>query len=305
MSEIPIWFVGNRNPSITETITTADGTPVDLSSATVTFKMRALNSSTLKVNTGASIVSAPAGTVRYDWAALDVDTAGQYLVWWTVTQGGKTQDLSEALIEFRAHQPATQSAYVELEQFKDTLELTGESFADQDIQSALSSASRVIDRLCGQRFYTTSIDETRYFDATGDRVRVGALQAVTSLAGDPNGDGSFLDTWATTDYTLYPINATLDAIPYQWIYRNPRGHFYFPQGYPGAVRIVGRFGWAAPPAEVTDATTILASRLLRRKREAPFGVVTVGIDVGAVARIASVDPDVRTLLQPYMDAPFA
>jgi hypothetical protein len=40
-------------------------------------------------------------------------------------------------------------------------------------------------------------------------------------------------------------------------------------------------------------------------REAPFGVVSVGVDVGAVARISNVDPDVRTLLQPYMDAPFA
>jgi hypothetical protein len=54
------------------------------------------------------------------------------------------------------------------------------------------------------------------------------------------------------------------------------------------------------PAQVKEATSILAARLIRRMREAPFGVVVVGgIDVGAAARIARVDPDVRFLLEPF------
>jgi hypothetical protein len=219
------------------------------------------------------------------------------------------------------------SVYISTEELKYTLELTGESFADADIDKAVASASRTIDKLCGQRFYTTSVDETRYFEieysgvganaahpftSTGytsgtgsDRIRVGALQSVTSLTSDPNGDGSFADHWTATDYVLDPRNATLDGIPYRWVIRHPRGQFYFPVGYPGAVKIVGKFGWTTPPAEIVAATSMVASRLLRRMREAPFGVVSVGVDVGAVARISNVDPDVRTLLQPYMDAPFA
>src|SRR3954447_6862743 len=98
MSDHLIWFVGNRNPSITETLTYADGTVVDLTGSTVKLKMRAVGSSTLKVSASATVVGAATlGQVRYDWAALDVDTGGFYLVWWEVTTGGKTQDLNEAI----------------------------------------------------------------------------------------------------------------------------------------------------------------------------------------------------------------
>lgn len=172
------------------------------------------------------------------------------------------------------------------------------------------------------------MDETRYFDSVGSsyggapvagigwgyssrsywagRVKVGDLASVTSLKTDPQGDGTFTDTWTlNTDFTLEPYNAVLDGRPYRYITRHPRGHFFLPPGYPRSIQVVGKFGWAVTPPQVIDATTILASRLFRRKREAPFGVVTVGIDVGAVARIARLDPDVMMLLSPFMEAPFA
>jgi hypothetical protein len=37
MSEHPTWVVGNRNPSISETITDEDGAPVNLTGASVAF----------------------------------------------------------------------------------------------------------------------------------------------------------------------------------------------------------------------------------------------------------------------------
>ncbi len=204
--------------------------------------------------------------------------------------------------------------------------MSNETFADNDITSALTAASRAIDELCGRRFYTTASDETRYFTVYGNtyagvpsypgypgygaalaggRIKVGDLISVTSLSTDPSGNGTYTESWAATDYTLEPFNNGLDGKPYRYITRHPLGSFYFPIGYPKAIRVVGRFGWSTPPAQVVDATTILASRLLKRKREAPFGVVTVGIDTGAIARISSVDPDVKFLLQPFMEAPFA
>jgi hypothetical protein len=50
---------------------------------------------------------------------------------------------------------------------------------------------------------------------------------------------------------------------------------------------------------VQEATGLLATKLLRRVREAPFGIVALGIDPAAAMRIAKVDPDVAFLLGPY------
>jgi hypothetical protein len=68
---------------------------------------------------------------------------------------------------------------------------------------------------------------------------------------------------------------------------------------PSSVAVTGQFGWPAVPAQVIEATTILATRLLRRAREAPFGVVGLGID-GAAVRISRFDPDVGFLLDPLV-----
>jgi hypothetical protein len=66
-------------------------------------------------------------------------------------------------------------------------------------------------------------------------------------------------------------------------------------GMPSLV-VTGVFGWPTVPDGVVTATTILATRILRRQREAPFGIVTVGIEQGAVARIGRTDPDVQNAL---------
>ena len=140
MSESLTWQVGNRLPSITENLVYTDGTAVDLSSSTVMFKMREVGSSVLKVNAAATIVAPPtAGNVRYDWAAIDVDTAGTFLVWWQVTTAGKTQDMREAAIVFEAHAPA--NGYVEVEELRSTLEIRETTTADKDVLLAIEAAS--------------------------------------------------------------------------------------------------------------------------------------------------------------------
>jgi hypothetical protein len=59
------------------------------------------------------------------------------------------------------------------------------------------------------------------------------------------------------------------------------------------------------PEDIKTATSILAAKLVRRVREAPFGIVTAGVDQGEAMRISRTDPDVYTLLQPYSRlAPF-
>ena len=308
------WTVNNRNPSITENIT-IDGAPVNLSASTVLFQMRAVGSSTLKVNSAATIVAPPtAGNVRYDWQAVDVDTAATYLEWWRVTTSGKTQDVGEALIKFVQHAPFT-NAYLELEEAKKTLSLDGTSYADLDIETSILAASRAIDNITGRRFYSTTSDEVRYFTAYPDNGKyhyvdgqlvggwgsyldVGDLNAVTTIAVDTNADGTYEQSWVQdTDYRLAPYNAPLDAQPWQQIVLIPAAGRMFPT-YDHAIKVTGKFGWSPPPSAVKVATSLMATRYLRRQREAPLGVVALGPD-GISGRISRIDPDVMDLLTPF------
>jgi hypothetical protein len=220
VSDQPLFWKGNQDPSITETIT-SNGLPVDLTGMSVKFKMRAVNSSTLKVDAAVSNTPDATGVVRYDWSAPDVNTAGQFLMWWEVTDTqGHTQDMSEAVIEFRAHTPLT-NGYVELEQFKSTAELTGSSFADQDIQNAIVSASRWIDYETSTKFWPDTVDQTRYFTANGASVlRIDDLISLTTLTTDTDDNGTFDYTWTVnTDFVLEPKNAVQNGFPYNSIRR--------------------------------------------------------------------------------------
>ena len=206
---------GNRNPSLADTIST-DTTPVDLTSATVTFSMRLRNSATLKVSAAAAVIVTPlAGTVRYDWAAIDVDTAGDYVAWWTVTISGKTQDTPEFTITMLDHVPGT-SRYLTLEEFKKTRNLNGLSFADQDAQVALEAASRGLEDAYGALWTLSAPAATRYYTRLTDReALLGDVISITSIAFDYGigdiGPGTYSTTLASTDYRLLPIFSGLAA----------------------------------------------------------------------------------------------
>lgn len=309
MSAPPLFWVGNVLPAITQTIET-DGLPVDLSGSTVKFKMRPVGSATLKIDADAAFVTdGKDGQVAYAWADEDVDTAGFYLAWWTVDE---SQDVAEAVVEFRTHSPAEQPAYVELEVFKVTANLTGQTYADTDIQTSLLTASRAIDEATDRRFYldpdNTSV---RVYSPTSRFIlQVDDIVDVQAVKIDRGGTGTFSETWTLgQQYVLDPSNAPQDFKPWETIrVRKTNGYHraYLPCS-DDAVQVTGQFGWAEVPSGIKTATTIIAAKLLKRVREAPFGIVfSTGLDSTAAVRIAKTDPDVAPILVQYTrHRPFA
>jgi hypothetical protein len=243
------------------------------------------------------------GGVRYDWAALDVDTLGEYLGWWQVTLASlKTQDTPEFEFVVVDHVAASPTLYVQVEEFKSTIELSGTSFSDEDVKVALRSACRAIDEICGRRFYPdTDASQVRYYSPDNYwTLDIDDIVTITTLKTDDGGDGTFENTWTlNTDYTAEPLNAAADAQPFTRLCVHPTSRFILPVQFPRSVELTGKFGWLAAPAQVEEATGLLAHRLLKRARQAPFGISGMGID-GMAVRIMMNDPDVMMLLRPFM-----
>lgn len=270
-----VHYLGNRQPPLSGVIE-LDGTPVNLTGATVKLQMRAVASSTFKIDSAAVVTDAPNGAVRYDFAALDVDTADFFVAWWRVTlASGQFEDSPEFLFEVRAHAPLA-NQYVSVEELKDALSLSGESYADADIARALAAASNVIDELCGTSFAQTTT--TRKFTPVGAHyLRTGPISAITALGNDGT---------AWTEGTNYYIDGG-DTLRTLYGYSFARAA--------QSVSVTASFGVSPVPSEIKEAVQIIAIQLLRRVREAPFGILATALD-GPAIRIGRSDPHIEQLL---------
>lgn len=189
--------------------------------------------------------------------------------------------------------------YITTEELKSSLELSGTGYADADIPRAIHAASRAIDSYCSRRFYVDDNTVARYYTLRESIIAIDDLSATPTEVAVSTRPG----TWTTigtagSDYDLEPLNAPANDEPYvllralNWwpTYRYQRSTAY------GNIRITGLWGWPEIPAQVPQACGILAAKLLVRVRQAPFGIVTAGADVGVAMRIAKSDPDVAALL---------
>ena len=183
--------------------------------------------------------------------------------------------------------------YITPAEFKETLSLYGTSYADDDIIRALASASKAIDRFCGRTFGTAAAQTRFYRPETSTLVRVDDVQAVTEVAHDAQNNGTYSDVRAAGTYSLRPLNALADDVPFTSI--------RFVSGtVTNTVRVTGTFGWAETPPEVLDATVMIAAAILKRVREAPFGVATFGDETKSAMKIAALDTQVKGLLSPLV-----
>lgn len=150
---------------------------------------------------------------------------------------------------------------------------------------------------CGRTFTSDVADVTRtYWPYEPGRILVDDQLTVTSIAIDTTGNRTFTTLLVPGDYLLWPLNGP----PYQEIRSWNLARYWFLTGQ--LVRVVGKAGFVdasgIAPESVRLACLMLAARWFAR-RQAPFGVIEVP-STGQMARIASEDVDVHTLITPYI-----
>lgn len=181
---------------------------------------------------------------------------------------------------------------------------------DTTIGYAVSAASRAVDQHCTRQFNQTASGTVRTFEAV-DFYRLvmpgfSDVVSVSALATDDNWDGTYETVWTTSDYQLWPPNT--DAAPETAPYTEIRaiGSYAFP--VPGTwtqpvrknlVQVTGVFGWPEVPADVKQATFIVAAEIWKLK-DAPFGALGMA-DLGIV-RVGD-NRRAASLLAPYVRFP--
>ncbi len=261
----------------------------------------------------AGIHEYPAASGVYYVSLTAPSTAGQYSVLWdngATTPGNvATEDL---IVTYTPLVAPTGSLYITRDEMRTALSYTaGATYADDDIDMACATVSRAIDLASGtmRRFYQAT--ETRYYTPESFyrgwgwyglgsrselRMEIDDCVSVSSLTVDTAGSGSYATTWVEgTDFFLDPPNAALNGEPFTEILVRSFGGRYFPS-VQRAVKITGVFGWPAVPPQVSQYAKIFASQLVLRSRQAPFGILMQGMEVGATARLMRVDPDYQRLL---------
>lgn len=184
---------------------------------------------------------------------------------------------------------------------------------DNALQAAITSASSGIDAWCGRNFGTDTSATARTFRCTDPYVAtVDDFWDTASLIvkTDMGDNGTYNETWTVTrDYVIEPLNGVVDGIPGWPYYRiSALGSFYFPTTSMGSGRrprlqVTAKWGWAATPDAVIQATKIKAARLFRRK-DSPEGAGGFdsgggGFSVPLIRAAPREDPDVAALLAPY------
>lgn len=178
--------------------------------------------------------------------------------------------------------------YVTSAAFKASVSIdAAETFADADITVALAAATGALDELTQRQFWKDAADVTRRFTANSPaRVIIDDLVSVTTVVSDGT---------TVTDYLAEPLNAEADDKPWTRLVADTSVF----STKRGAVEITGVFGWPGVPPQVQQMTTILAGKLLKRTREAPHGVITLGGLDGQAIRLAKEDPDLYLLIQSF------
>lgn len=190
-------------------------------------------------------------------------------------------------------------AYATLAQVKAALTLDStDTVDDSQITMALTAAEAMVNGYCERTFTVAGTASARVYATSVDYlVFTDDATTVTLVESDPNLDGTWVTSWAATDWQAEPLNGTVagQTVPYTQL--RAVGNYAFPPSHRAAVRVTATWGWAAVPNAVTQATIQTAIRLWKRL-DTPLGFGG-GPDTGLLYVSRKIDGDVAQLLAPY------
>lgn len=172
---------------------------------------------------------------------------------------------------------------------------------DTMIDLAVDAATNMIELWCGRQFGQDANTSSRVYVATNYQlVHVDDISTTTGLTvkTDTGGDGTFSQTWTTSDYQLEPLNGTING--QHWPYTTIRAikSLTFPQdGGQALVQVTAKWGWAAIPYAVKQAA-IIQSITIFKSPDAPFGA-TPFQDTGILRLRSALHPTAAALLSNY------
>jgi hypothetical protein len=178
---------------------------------------------------------------------------------------------------------------------------------DARIAEHITAASRRVDTLTGRQFAThTGAATARYFRPTScSTVWIDDAYEITAVAVDSGDTGTYSETWtASTHYDTDPANGVGPDGQTGWPVTTLRavGGLTFPTGNRRrAVKVTAKWGWAATPADVKEATFLLAHRYYYEVA-VPGGITTPNPEFGLAGAPLLRPYTAEGLLKPYTRA---
>lgn len=171
-----------------------------------------------------------------------------------------------------------------------------------NIEKAIESASRSIDRMTNRRFFADANVTARKYRAS-DFYRLFTDDISTDqgiiVALDTGGNGSFSTVLVfNTDYILDPLNAPQVQRPFTVITMVGSTLLPSPINLRPGIQVTAKFGWylGQAPDDIEEACLILATDLV--KRASSVGGVLGLSELGAI-RMSPLGRDVLAMVRPY------
>lgn len=178
----------------------------------------------------------------------------------------------------------------------DTLDTTN----DLDIALAITAASRAIDRHCNRQFGRVASPTERIYTAQYNQRRRLIVIPIDDLMPVTGGLVVEVDAGTVTDYTLEPVNAAADGMPFTRIAVNSTSTIQPTCVENGVSITTPDWGWSAIPPSVENACLIQSHRFVNRK-DSPYGIEGSPQTEGGELRIlARLDADVKIMLTNYV-----